>query len=355
MADKAAELLDLVCGRLDSQAGAFWNNGEMKRLRLNLRDLHNLLRKAKQDAILNPLLTDLNDLASDVDGLIDARMEVSKYKFEKKVMKIHQGRLVPLLNSLQKIVAGHDVEGGALSQRSGETGLESSVDSVKNALLRDGNTVRFIHIVGVSGTDETAIAHRVFTDDDVKSRLPFKVWYSVGKNLDFSTAVQEIRNRRNEIPSSKRLLFALDDVSHLNDDNLANLRLLVSDMRLVGFYVLVTTHSTSVATMMMQTVPEAEHLIYFSESNSWSNLNCELPPSSQEAHRVEDLETGSAMDEEGVTSLTQFLLDIDPVATGESLETVPTSDRTERRLPIHDIDCEAGPFQNKDKVRRILF
>lgn len=354
MADKAAELVDLVCGRLDSQAGVFWSNGEMKKLSLDLRNVRNHLRQVTQDAIPNLLLTDLNDIASDVDGLIDAFMEVSNQKFEQKVMRIHRGRLVPLLNSLQKIVAGHDQESGALSHRSGESGLESSVDSVKNALLRDGSTVRFIHIVGASGTDESAIAHRVFTDDDVKSRFPFKFWFSVGKNLDLSTVMKAITIRRNEIPSSKILLVALHDVCDLNDDNLANLRLLVSDMRLVGFYVLVTSQSISVATMMMRTVP-GEHLIYFSESNSWSNLNCELPPSSLGADRVEALEPESTMDEEDVTSLTQILLDIDPVATCESLETVPTSDRMERRLSIHDIDCEAGPFQNKDKVRRILF
>lgn len=351
MADKAAELLDLVCRRLDSQAGAFWNNGEMKKLRLNMGDVHNLLRKVKQDAILNPLLTDLNDIASDVDGLIDAPMEVSKYKFEEKVMRIHHGRLVPLLNSLQKIVAGHDVEIGALSHRSSETELEGSVDSVKNALLRVGNTVRFIHIVGVSGTDKTAIAHRVFTDDDVKSRFPFKFWFSVGKNIDLSTIMKAITIRHNEIPSSKRSLIALDDVHDVNDDSLANLKLLVSDTRLVGFYVLVTTQSISVATMMMQKVP-TEHLIYFQETNSWSTLNCELPPSLLGAHRVDAREPESAMDEEDVTSLKKYWIDMDPVVTRESLETVPTS---ERRRPVHNIDFEAEPFQNKDKVRRILF
>ncbi|KDO64060.1 hypothetical protein CISIN_1g020066mg [Citrus sinensis] len=331
MADKVAELLDLVCGRLDSNARAFWNNRGMKNLRVSLRKLHNLLRNVREDAIPNYLLTDLNGIASDVDGLIDAPMEVSNYK---EVMRIRE-RLVRSMDSLKKIVAGQDVESGDLSHRSAETELEGSVDSVKNALLRDGSTVRFIHIVGVSGTEVTHIAHRVFMDDDIVSRFPRHIWFSVGKILDLSTVMNVITIRCKEIPSSEMLLIALDGLCDLNDDNLANLRLLVTNMDLVGFYVLVTTQSRSVATMMKQTVPEAEHLIYFSESNSWSNLNCELPPSSQEAHRVEALEPESAMDEEDVASFKQFLLDVDLVATGESLETVPTSDRMERRLPIH--------------------
>lgn len=271
--------MDVECDRLDSHARAYWNHTDLKQLRLKLAEVRYLLQDAvrcgaDQNLNIDTWFKDLRGLTYDVDELIDdwEQSEIAKSMFDREIRRIHQ-QLVRLLNLFHKLATGHYEESSAVSELSSrrsddyavsendlavsERDLVHFINKVDYELLRDVNMVRILPISGMSGTGRTVLAQRVYSNKKVKSHFPFRFWFSVSKNLDLSTvlnaiAVQfsEIRSAENMADLSERLLVVLDDVCDIDDEELHNFRLLISNMRDSGSCFLVTTHSHRVATMM---------------------------------------------------------------------------------------------------------
>ncbi|KAL9431905.1 hypothetical protein AB3S75_026999 [Citrus x aurantiifolia] len=298
--------VDVECDRLDSHARAYWNHTDLKQLRLKLAEVRYLLQDAvrcgaDQNLNIDTWFKDLRGLTYEVDELIDnwEQSEISKSMFDREIRRIHQ-QLVRLLNLFHKLATGHYEESSAVSELSSrrsddyavsendlavsERDLVHFINKVDYELLRDVNMVRILPISGMSGTGRTVLAQRVYSNKKVKSHFPFRFWFSVSKNLDLSTvlnaiAVQfsEIRRAENMADLSERLLVVLDDVCDIDDEELHNFRLLISNMRDSGSCFLVTTHSHRVATMM-SSVSEGQ-LISLLKLDSEGYFKSELAPS----------------------------------------------------------------------------
>ncbi|GAY44722.1 hypothetical protein CUMW_084030 [Citrus unshiu] len=298
--------MHVECDRLDSHARAYWNHTDLKQLRLKLAEVRYLLQDAvrcgaDQNLNIDTWFKDLRGLTYDVDELIDdwEQSEISKSMFDREIRRIHQ-QLVRVLNLFHKLAPGDYEESSAVSELSSrrsddyavsendlavsERDLVHFINKVDYELLRDVNMVRILPISGMSGTGRTVLAQRVYSNKKVKSHFPFRFWFSVSKNLDLSTvlnaiAVQfsEIRSAENMADLSERLLVVLDDVCGIDDEELHNFRLLISNMRDSGSCFLVTTHSHRVATMM-SSVSEGQ-LISLLKLDSEGHFKSELAPS----------------------------------------------------------------------------
>lgn len=288
----------MECDRLDSHARAYWNNSVLKQLHLKLVEVHYLLDAGRwgsdQNLVIDTWFTDLRGLTYDVDELIDdwEQSEISKSKFDQEMRRIHQW-LVRLLNSFNKLPTRHAEERSAISELGSrrsddhavsEIDLEHSVNAVKYELLSDVNMVRILPITSMSGTGKTVLAQRVYCDEKVKSHFPCRFWFSVGMNLDLSTvlkavAVQcsEICNAEKTVDLCERFLIVLDDVCDVDDENLENFRLLISNMHDSGSCILVTSGSHRVATMISSV--SAGQLTSLPKLDSEPHFKSELAPS----------------------------------------------------------------------------
>ncbi|XP_022717402.1 LOW QUALITY PROTEIN: disease resistance protein RGA2-like [Durio zibethinus] len=305
---------------------------ELKKWENILRDIRAVLDDAEEkqmkDQYVKNWLADLQDLAYDVDDILDefstqALGRKLKSKEESKVQKIIPSRFSPttfmfnnkMMSKIKEIsvrvndIAAkktqfelRDINDGARSNRMKQRlqptslvdethvyGRQKEKAAIIELLLsNDGgdNAVSVIPIVGMGGIGKTTLAQLVYNDNGVKSCFDHQAWVCVSEDFDAvaitNTILQSISTKcctdtndlnllqvkLKEKLSGKKTLLVLDDIWNENYDDLT---ILLSPFG-VGTKILVTTRSLNVSSILgtvktspLQQLSEADSLSIFTQ------------------------------------------------------------------------------------------